>query len=258
LSAPLKKEFFNRIGQQLPVSVAVEYSGKRPLYRLKSAQAFSAAQRSELSSIVHYVAHGVSQRGRIIAGTQAFLDSDDDVVFLIGHDGEVRQSFSAAHKLLRLATHGKFGRDEASAGSRTKQGPSLAALGGAASPGADRWRGRPAEPHPQHRLGALRIARIFHTRYPQAVEASIAVRIQRQEQTLLKFVDALSDQRLTPKQREVAVGLAKGSSNREIAAAMGVSINTVAYHIKELFLRLDAHDRQQMIAKVLVNGAQSR
>jgi DNA-binding NarL/FixJ family response regulator len=69
------------------------------------------------------------------------------------------------------------------------------------------------------------------------------VRIQRQEQTLLKFVDALSDQRLTPKQREVAVGLAKGSSNREIAAAMGVSINAVAYHIKELFLRLDAHDR---------------
>jgi hypothetical protein len=28
-------------------------------------------------------------------------------------------------------------------------------------------------------------------------------------------------------------------------------VNTVAYHIKELFLRLDAHDRQQMIAKSL-------
>ena len=84
------------------------------------------------------------------------------------------------------------------------------------------------------------------------------MRIQRQEQTLLKFVDALSDQRLTPKQREVAAGLAKGSANREIAAAMRVSINTVAYHIKELFLRLDAQDRQQMIAKVLVNGALSR
>ena len=84
---------------------------------------------------MHYVAHGVSQRGRIIAGTQAFLDSDVNVFFLIGHDGEIRQSSSAAHKLLRLATHGKFGRDEASAGSRTKQGPSLAALGGAAFPG---------------------------------------------------------------------------------------------------------------------------
>jgi DNA-binding NarL/FixJ family response regulator len=92
---------------------------------------------------------------------------------------------------------------------------------------------------------------------PQPVEASIAVRIQRQEPTLLKFVDALSGLGLSPKQREVALGLAKGSSNREIAAAMGVSINTVAYHIKQLFQRLDTHDRQQMIAKILVNGVQT-
>ena len=92
---------------------------------------------------------------------------------------------------------------------------------------------------------------------PQAVEASIAVRIQRQEPTLLKFVDALSSLGLSPKQREVALGLAKGSSNREIAAAMGVSINTVAYHIKQLFQQLDTHDRQQMIAKILVNGVQT-
>jgi DNA-binding NarL/FixJ family response regulator len=62
---------------------------------------------------------------------------------------------------------------------------------------------------------------------------------------------------LSPKQRDVALGLAKGSSNREIAAAMGVTINTVAYHIKQLFQRLDTLDRQQMIAKILVNGVQS-
>jgi DNA-binding NarL/FixJ family response regulator len=62
---------------------------------------------------------------------------------------------------------------------------------------------------------------------------------------------------LSPKQREVALGLAKGSSNREIAAAMGVSINTVGYHIKQLFQRLDSHDRQQMIAKILINGVQT-
>jgi DNA-binding NarL/FixJ family response regulator len=68
---------------------------------------------------------------------------------------------------------------------------------------------------------------------------------------LLTFVDALSGLELTPQQREVAVGLAKGSSNRELADVIGVSINTVAYHVKQLFRRLDTHDRQQMIAKVL-------
>ena len=67
----------------------------------------------------------------------------------------------------------------------------------------------------------------------------------------MKFVDALNGLELSPQQREVAVGLAKGSTNRELADAMGVSINTVAYHVKQLFQRLDTHDRQQMVAKVL-------
>src|ERR1700680_2054491 len=96
--------------------------GQLSLYRPKSAQAFSAAQRSELSSIMHYVVHGVSQRGRIITGTQAFLDSDDDVVFLIGHDGEIRQRSSAAHRLLTLAAHGKWGGNRSSVAPRTKRG----------------------------------------------------------------------------------------------------------------------------------------
>src|ERR1700680_2738364 len=96
--------------------------GQLSLYRPKSAQAFSAAQRSELSSIMHYVVHGLSQRGRIITGKQAFLDSDDDVVFLIGHDGEIRQRSSAAHRLLTLATHGKWGGNRSSVAPRTKRG----------------------------------------------------------------------------------------------------------------------------------------
>ena len=68
---------------------------------------------------------------------------------------------------------------------------------------------------------------------------------------LLKFVEALNHLNLSPQQREIAVGLAKGSSNRELAQAMGISVNTVAYHVKQLFQRLDAHGRQQLIDKVL-------
>jgi DNA-binding NarL/FixJ family response regulator len=78
---------------------------------------------------------------------------------------------------------------------------------------------------------------------PLKNHSHIAVRINRQEPMLLKFVDALSGLALSPQQRQGAVGLAKGSSNRELADALGVSINTVAYHIKQLFHKLDAHDR---------------
>ena len=86
-------------------------------------------------------------------------------------------------------------------------------------------------------------------------DAWVAVSIKRQEPMLLMFVDALNDLGLSPQQREVAVGLAKGSSNQELATALGISANTVAYHVKQLFLRLDTHDRQQMVTTVLAKGA---
>ena len=82
----------------------------------------------------------------------------------------------------------------------------------------------------------------------------IAVKIQRQEPMLLRFVDALGGLTLSPQQREVAVGLARGASNRELADGLGVSVNTVSYHVKQLFQRLDTHDRQQMVASVLGRG----
>ena len=59
---------------------------------------------------------------------------------------------------------------------------------------------------------------------------------------------------LTPQQREIAAGLARGASNQELAEALGVSGNTVAYHIKQLFSRLDTHDRQAMVGRVLARG----
>jgi DNA-binding CsgD family transcriptional regulator len=55
---------------------------------------------------------------------------------------------------------------------------------------------------------------------------------------------------LTAQQREVALMLTQGSSNADIAAQLGVSINTANYHVKKLFMRLGVHERQQ-IAQVL-------
>src|SRR3954468_3555175 len=56
--------------------------GQLSLYRPKSARPFASAQRAELASIMHYVAHGVSQRASLAGGAPAFVDSDDDAIFL--------------------------------------------------------------------------------------------------------------------------------------------------------------------------------
>jgi DNA-binding NarL/FixJ family response regulator len=60
---------------------------------------------------------------------------------------------------------------------------------------------------------------------------------------------------LSAQQREVALLLAQGLTNGEIATTMGVTINTASYHVKQLFAKLDAHDRAEAIARILERNA---
>jgi len=228
--------------------------GQLSLYLPKSAPAFSAAQRSELSSIMPYVGHGVSQLGQRVADWKEFLDTEDDAVFLIGADGGIRQLSPASQRLLALATLGKIGPDQMLSGVEEAARPVLSRL-------AERLHtvlsgGEVGPPSlVLHNAWGRFVLRVYSiSNAPLQSHSHIAVRINRQEPMLLKFVDALSGLALSPQQRQVAVGLAKGSSNRELADAMGISINTVAYHIKQLFQKLDAHDSAQMMTKVLGKG----
>jgi DNA-binding CsgD family transcriptional regulator len=56
---------------------------------------------------------------------------------------------------------------------------------------------------------------------------------------------------LTPRQWEVLRQVAKGSSNTQIARALGVSEATVRKHLENVFLRLGVQSRTEAIARVL-------
>lgn len=71
---------------------------------------------------------------------------------------------------------------------------------------------------------------------------------------ILKLAEAMGAFDLSPQQREVALLLAQGRSNQQIGVAMNVSGNTVNYHIKQLFIRLDAHDRADAVSKMLAGA----
>jgi DNA-binding CsgD family transcriptional regulator len=228
--------------------------GQLSLYRPKSASPFSAAQRSELSTIMRYVTHGIAQHGRSGADAKEFLDTDDDAVFLIGADAAIRQISLNSQKLLTLATQGRIGPQHALTVDESTLRPTLLRLAERLRSVLSGGEGGPPSLVLQSPWGRFVLRAYAIGDPPVEDDANIAIRIQRQETKLLRFVDALNELELSPRQRDVAVGLAKGASNRELAAAMGVSINTIAYHVKQLFQRLDSHDRQQMIAKVLATG----
>ncbi len=60
--------------------------------------------------------------------------------------------------------------------------------------------------------------------------------------------------RLTPKESEVLVRVARGQNNREIAKAMFVSETTVKTHVAHTLAKLDARDRIQLVILAYQNG----
>jgi LuxR family maltose regulon positive regulatory protein len=65
---------------------------------------------------------------------------------------------------------------------------------------------------------------------------------------------ALPSMALTPKEREVLALLAKGLSNKEIGRALQVGEETVKWHLKNLFAKLDAGTRKQVVARARIFG----
>ncbi|WP_233151710.1 LuxR C-terminal-related transcriptional regulator [Pelomonas sp. KK5] len=59
---------------------------------------------------------------------------------------------------------------------------------------------------------------------------------------------------LTPKEREVLDLLARNLSNKEAALAMQVGEETIKWHVKNLFAKLDAGTRKQAVARARILG----
>jgi len=227
--------------------------GQLSLYRPKSAKPFSLAQRAELSSIIRYVAHGVSHRPQQAGDNVKFHDTDDEAVFLVARDGGIEQLSAAAQKLLALATQGQLGRDSTLAGIEDAARPILQGLATRLRKALTGETVGPPSLIVQNAWGRFVLRAYAIGDASPEDDSGIAISIKRQEPMLLKFVGALNELELSPQQREIAAGLAKGSTNRAIAQTMGISSTTVAYHIKQLFQRLDMHDRRELVANVMSN-----
>jgi DNA-binding NarL/FixJ family response regulator len=60
--------------------------------------------------------------------------------------------------------------------------------------------------------------------------------------------------RLSPREREILAQVAAGASNKRIAAACGVSPNTVKFHLAHLFAKLGVTTRAEAVATALARG----
>lgn len=59
---------------------------------------------------------------------------------------------------------------------------------------------------------------------------------------------------LTKRENEVLDKLIEGKTNRQIAAELFISENTVAFHLKQIYEKLHVHSRAEAVAKAMKHG----
>lgn len=62
------------------------------------------------------------------------------------------------------------------------------------------------------------------------------------------------DRRLTPQETQVLWLLVHGHYKKTAADALGISINTVSFHLKNIYLKLQVHSKTEAVVKALLEG----
>lgn len=232
--------------------------GQLSLYRPRTAHEFDQKSRSDLAAILHYVAHAIAAGQVVDARVRSvpvtplanpklgYTDTEEEAVVIANDDGELLQASDAARRLLVKAVDGAFapGPLRAAQDAVTALTVRMAVL-------LKRTDERPPVQTMNTRWGRIQL-RAY--RLGEVPTGPFAMRILRQEPMLLHFSESLRTLGLPPQQHEILLRVAQGAGNREIAADMGLSPNTVAYHIKQIFSRLDIHERGEAINSVLSRG----
>ena len=228
--------------------------GQLSLYRPKSATAFTARERAAINDISRYVAHAVGCPAAPPDPKAQFVDSDDEGLVVVDSRGTIIQGVALSLKLLAMATRSQF----------SPVSPPLA-TGDIAPDVVMRLIERLHKVLTGHSVAVPRElvesawGRFLLSAYTLGNEgdtlpATIGIHVRRKEHVVVKLAEAMGTLDLSPQQREVALLLAQGKSNNEISTALNVSNNTASYHVKQLFFRLDAHDRAEAVSRILGAG----
>jgi DNA-binding CsgD family transcriptional regulator len=253
-----KTEYYNEILRKLDAhhvlyGIVREQSaalGQLSLYRPMDAPGFTPRERTDLASVMRYVAHGVAT-GLTQPADDAFTfeDSEQEAMLVTDRSGTIRHASETARRLLLLATTSEINPASLKSAVNQRATAALRALCERLDAVARGDESLPPVLTLDTKWGR-HVLRAYWLDDCTAPDALIGVRIQRQEPMILRFVHAMARLPLSPQQREIAILLAQGRSYQEMAAGLGISENTVAYHIKQLFMKLDVHDRAAALKRI--------
>jgi DNA-binding NarL/FixJ family response regulator len=229
--------------------------GQLSLYRPRNAPAFGPAERTALKSITRYVAHAVSRPSLSIADGEGigeqYVESDQEGLVVVDGQGQIVQGTAQALNLLSMATQAQFNRATPPLANGDAAPDTVKMLLARLQTVIKGGESLPPREGCETNWGRFTLSAYALSDEPGGEIGLAAIQVRRQERLLVKLAQAMHGLSLPPQQREVALLIAQGKSNQEIAQVLNVSPNTASYHIKQLFLRLDAHERTEALQKIL-------
>ncbi|MEN6566763.1 MAG: helix-turn-helix transcriptional regulator [Veillonellales bacterium] len=106
----------------------------------------------------------------------------------------------------------------------------------------------------RYRCGAVAFSCLF---LGQGTQTNVYILFDYLPKALLPTADNTADITITPREKEIVQAVALGKTNKEISRLLGIGLETVKSHIRNLFAKLQVKSRTELVGKVLKNPADS-
>jgi DNA-binding CsgD family transcriptional regulator len=214
--------------------------GQLSLYRPADAPAFDLADAQALRDVLHYLAHALAE-AKFAAVTPAAEQTAEEAMAVLNSAGDLLFSDAGWSRLVRLARGEPIApgsaRDEPRALKEFLRGVLQCTR---------------AAPNTLHMIDSPwgRFAFRQHQLDDQSGGSAQALIVSRLASDPVRLTEGASRLELSPQQREVALMIALGLTNAEIAERLDVSVNTAGYHVKQVFAKLDVHERADVAKRL--------
>jgi DNA-binding NarL/FixJ family response regulator len=254
-------DYFRDVMQRLDayhVLYGILKEGARPFaqisfYRGAADKPFDKRSAADLRSVLRYLATGLGASASNALAQDAAVVADEDLG-IVSFAGTMISASDTWRRLLRLAALAEVSPRHAIKEHEAIERFVRHLCEELLVEQGNRPRRREAIRDTAWGRFVIRAFRLSDTKGRRADQVGLLIR--REEPRSLSLVRGTGMTALSPQQREVALLIAAGKSNREIADELGLSFNTASSHVKQVYARLEVNERSA-VAQKLVLLAQS-
>ncbi len=214
--------------------------GQLSLYRGADAPAFTKDDAQALRDVLHYLSTALAD-SNFAPQSVPSEQTAEEAMAVLDASGSILYSDGEWSRLVRLARGDRISPGQA----RDEPKALLSFLRGILETTHN-------APNALHMIDSPwgRFAFRQHKLNTASGDTARALIVSRLASDPIRLTEGASRLDLSPQQREVALMIALGSTNAEIAHKLDVSVNTAGYHVKQVFTKLDVHDRAD-VAQIL-------